>query len=130
MDPFKIEELTDQELYEQLKYYKINCGPVMDTTRSLYENRLRKHLKTCRVPADYVIKRSPVKTPEPHLKTVIVPADYVIRRSPKSLVETPEPLPIINGISPIRTTTETQTPPEIEIIKEVKKSTVEVSFHF
>jgi membrane protein Man1 len=35
-------ELTNQELLDQLKKYGISAGPVNESTRFLYENRLKK----------------------------------------------------------------------------------------
>ncbi len=59
MDPFLITNLTDEQLYEQLKFYKINCGPIQPTTRALYENRLKKHLKTLKMPGAVTKSRDP-----------------------------------------------------------------------
>jgi hypothetical protein len=93
MDPFLVDKLTDEELFEKLKFYKINCGPVQPTTRALYENRLKKHLKTMKIPGDFVVSR--------------VPADYVAKsREP--------PLPSINGISPIRLEPEIKKTPNVQ----------------
>lgn len=81
MDPSQVEQLTDKELFDKLKFYKINCGPVQPTTRALYENRLKKHLKSMRIPA--------AATREPPLPSIkgISPIRIEPEINPRSNVE-------------------------------------------
>lgn len=102
MTPEEIEALTDVELLTTLKLHDISCGPIVDTTRSLYQNKLKKLFKekAKKHPAAY-IKRSEASNKVPSSKTTT--------RIPKEN----HPPPIIENISPIRYTSkkviETQT---------------------
>ena len=37
-----MDEFTNQELFDELKKYGFSAGPINDSTRFLYENRLKK----------------------------------------------------------------------------------------
>jgi len=40
-----MDNLTNQELFDQLKKYGFSAGPVNESTRFLYENRLKKLIR-------------------------------------------------------------------------------------
>ena len=44
VENFKLERLSNQEIFAHLKKFNLQVGPVTDTTRMLYERRLQKHL--------------------------------------------------------------------------------------
>ena len=45
MDYTTICNLNDQELYKAMNNHKMACGPVVDSTRQFYRNRLIRNLK-------------------------------------------------------------------------------------
>lgn len=106
MTPEEIEALTDTDLLSTLKAHDISCGPIVDTTRNLYKNKLKKVYKE-------KTKTSSIKHPAAYIKR-----SEIINKAPKSaavatriLKENNQP-PIIENISPIRYITkikETQT---------------------
>ena len=87
MTPNEIFNLSNDEIFAELKALNLTCGPVTDTTRNLYENRLMKHYK----------KDNMQKIPHPaaFIKT---PSKKTINQCNK--YTSPEPSPDI--VSPIR----------------------------
>ena len=40
LDPIQVENLTDKDLYRKLKSFNVDVGPIVDSTRSMYQNKL------------------------------------------------------------------------------------------
>lgn len=100
MTPDEIYALSDLELYEELKLHNISCGPVTGTTRSVYENRLKKFFKS----------DSPDKKKSPY---------ELLRRSNE--IRPTKRSPTIDNISPIR-------PIHLEKKLEPKQAAIQTDF--
>lgn len=113
MTPDEIDALTDSDLLSALKAHDISCGPIVDTTRTLYKNKLKKVYKE-------KAKTSSIKHPAAYIKRT-----EIVNKAPKSTAATR----IIENISPIRHITkviETQT--EDVYIENVRSPISEVNF--
>lgn len=93
MTPEEIEALTDTDLLQTLKAHDISCGPIVDTTRSLYKNKLKKLYKEKN-------KSASIKHPAAYNKrTETINKVPVSKRVIQKEINSP---PIIENISPIR----------------------------
>ena len=110
MDVCQVKNLNDSELFDLLKFYKINCGPVQDTTRSVYQRKLINHLKHIKVPAAFIAKQTKVDSlnlsPRP-IGTQTVPEAAVTDPRPQLIMRTPEPI--------LKLPISTQTVPEVAV---------------